>query len=195
MASPFAEDLRRNIDEQTRLTVPRALRLIWKSYGVRALLAYRLGRWLLGAAARPACWPLIPFGWVLYFLISRYVRLFFDIHLALSARIGGGLDIDHFGDIVVERCEMGPGCAIRQSVHIRPAAEGDGPVVGSNVWFGAHARVVGPFRVGDASTIGAGAVVKRDIPPRAFCVGDPARALWRNYDNKLLHSIYLYRGY
>jgi acetyltransferase-like isoleucine patch superfamily enzyme len=42
---------------------------------------------------------------------------------------------------------------------------------------------VGPYAIGDGSTIAAGAVVGRDLPGRSLCIGNPGRILSRNYDN------------
>jgi virginiamycin A acetyltransferase len=47
--------------------------------------------------------------------------------------------------------------------------------IGSRCWIGASAIVMA--NVGDGSTIGAGAVVVKDIPPGAVAVGNPARVI------------------
>ena len=47
--------------------------------------------------------------------------------------------------------------------------------IGSNCWIGAAAIVMAG--VGDGSTIGAGSVVTRPIPPRSVAAGSPARIL------------------
>ena len=117
-------------------------------------------------------------------MLSRYVRIAFDIRLHLSADIGPGLYIGHFGSIVLRKCVVGRHCSISQSTHLEPASEGEnGPTVGSRVWIGAHARVVGPYCIGDNCTISAAAVVRRDIPAGALCLGDPARVVAIDYDN------------
>jgi serine O-acetyltransferase len=50
-------------------------------------------------------------------------------------------------------------------------------IIGDNVAIGAHAVVLGPVRIGDGATVGAGAIVTRDVPPGTTVVGVPARAL------------------
>ena len=47
--------------------------------------------------------------------------------------------------------------------------------IGANCWIGAAAIVMAT--VGEASTVGAGAVVTKEIPPRVIAVGNPARVL------------------
>jgi serine O-acetyltransferase len=158
-------------------------RLYAENYGLQALLAYRLGRWLLHHKGF-RWWPLLPPGWIFYYLLSRYVRLAFDIHLELSADIGPGLYIGHFGGLHVRHCRIGANCSIGCLTKIAAAAAGPGPIVGDRVWLGASAQIVGPYRIGSDATVSAGAVVRGDIPDGALCMGNPARIVMRGYDNR-----------
>src|ERR1700740_2620193 len=134
-------DIRRCVPGD-RLTVAAALRAVGRNWGLQALLAYRLGAALTRAGRRWDWWALLLPGWPLYYLLSRYVRCAYDIRLELSADIGTGLYIGHFGNIVVRNCRLGECCSIAQSVHIEPASEaGPGPVIGQRAWIGAHARI------------------------------------------------------
>jgi acetyltransferase-like isoleucine patch superfamily enzyme len=47
-------------------------------------------------------------------------------------------------------------------------------VIGRNVWIGTHAVILPGVTIGDGAIIGAGAVVTRDVAPRAVVVGVPA---------------------
>lgn len=172
------------------LTPWRVLQGLVDNYGLQALLAYRLGRWLLATRWQFWWWPFWPFAWLFYYLLSRYVRLAFDIQLRLSAQIGRGFFIGHFGGILLQDCQLGNGCAIAQSVEIRPAADGHQPVIGNRVWIGAHAKIIGPYQVGSHSTISAGAQVRRNIPERTLCMGNPARIVMRDYDNQIMLRIH-----
>jgi serine O-acetyltransferase len=158
--------------------------LFLQNYGLQALGAYRLGRWLLRSHRDYYRWPLLPFGWLLYFLLSRYVRLVFGIHLELSADIGPGLYIGHFGGLRVRSCRIGANCSLGRLTDIGPAAGDRGPEIGDRVWIGAHVRIVGAYRIGSDATVSAAAVVLGDIPERALCMGDPARIVMRDYDNR-----------
>jgi len=179
----FLEDIRRHSRAQN-LTLLKSLKIVRADYGVQALLAYRLGRSLLRTGRKPYLWPLLIPGWPLYFLISRYVRLAFDIRLSLSADIGPGLYIGHFGGISLQRCQLGKQCSISQSVRIGPRGDSTGgPVLGNRVWVGAHSTIIGPYRVGNGSTVSAAATLQRDIPENTLCMGNPARVVMRDYDN------------
>ena len=49
--------------------------------------------------------------------------------------------------------------------------------VGANCFFGHGSQVLGNVRIGHGSVIGAGAVVREDIPPFSLVVGNPARII------------------
>jgi serine O-acetyltransferase len=49
-----------------------------------------------------------------------------------------------------------------------------GPIIGDNVRVGSGAKLLGPMRIGDGASIGANAVVTRDVPPMTTVVGIPA---------------------
>jgi serine O-acetyltransferase len=178
----FAADLRRCADiDQTRQEL---VLLFADNFGLHALLAYRLGRWLRRASSRYHLWPLLPFGWALYFVLRQLARTLFDIRLDLSADIGPGFYIGHFGAIRIRHCRIGANCSIGRLTNIAPEGTGPGPVIGDRVWIGAHAQIVGAWRIGSGSTIAAGAIVRRDIPEGALCIGNPARVVIPNYDNR-----------
>lgn len=47
-------------------------------------------------------------------------------------------------------------------------------IVGPNCFFGAGVRVVGRVKIGYGSTLGAGSLVNKDIPPFSMAYGSPA---------------------
>jgi len=182
MSGAFQADIKRCAESTRR---HRAFwRLCAENYGLQALFAYRLGRWLVRHNRHCLFWPVLPPGWILYYLLSRYVRLAFDIQLELSADIGPGLYIGHFGGLRVRACCIGANCSIGRLTDIVPGATGPGPVIGDRVWIGSNVRIAGPYRIGSDATVSAGSVVQGDIPEGSLCMGNPARIVMRNYDNR-----------
>jgi serine O-acetyltransferase len=181
MTAAFIADVRRCVDKYQGHTA--FARVVGSNYGLQALLAYRLGRWLLRAGCKYYLWALLPVGWPAYYLLSRYVRVAFGIRLELSADIGPGFYIGHFGAIRIRRCRIGANCSIGRLTDIAPATNGPGPVIGDRAWIGAHVQIVGSYRIGSGATVGAGAVVRGDVPDRALYLGNPGRVVMRNYDN------------
>jgi serine O-acetyltransferase len=60
--------------------------------------------------------------------------------------------------------------------------EGEMPVIEDNVFIGAGAKVLGPVRIGRGATVGANAVVTRDVPSHCTVVG-ANRILGTNEDS------------
>lgn len=186
MRGAFIEDIHRYVGIKRELTFRRAVSAVLHDYGLQALMGYRLGRFLLRARRKFHWWPLLPFGWLLYLLWSRFVRFSYDIRLHLNADIGPGLYIGHFGGMLVERCRLGKHCTISQSTRIHAGEAATGPVLGDRVWVGAHAQIIGPYAIGTGSTVSAAATVTRDIPESTLCMGNPARVVMRDYDNTVI---------
>lgn len=53
--------------------------------------------------------------------------------------------------------------------------------IGNDCWIGGSVVILGGCSIGDGSTIGAGAVVTKNVPPRQFWAGNPARFI-KNVD-------------
>jgi len=49
--------------------------------------------------------------------------------------------------------------------------------IGKNVWIPHHIMILPGVTIGDGSSIGAGAVVTKDIPPNCFAAGIPAKVI------------------
>ena len=176
-------DIRRCVGEHEAST-RRVLATVWEQMGLQAVLVYRLGRWLKDVGWQPLLWPLLPAGWLLYALGLVIVRYGYGIRLALSADIGPGFWVGHFGGIEVVNCRLGEHCSVGQHTRVGSTEDAEGPEVGDGVWIGAHARITGHIRIGSGSTVAPGARVTRDLPERALVVGDPGRVVFRGYDNR-----------
>jgi serine O-acetyltransferase len=97
--------------------------------------------------------------------------------IPLNSRIGGGLAMPHPDGIVIHsRAEIGPNCLIMHQVTIG-LNRGGTPRLGGRVDVGPGAKVLGPITVGEGASIGANAVVIRDVAPWSVVAGVPARQI------------------
>jgi serine O-acetyltransferase len=95
--------------------------------------------------------------------------------LYLNAReIGPGLFIQHGFATIVTAERVGANCWINQQVTIGFKDRTGSPVLEDDVTVSAGAKVIGPVTVGRGSTVGANAVVVRDVAPGTTAVGVPA---------------------
>lgn len=75
-------------------------------------------------------------------------------------------------------CVISHECRIGASVFLAPSVSIAGCVdVGDGVFFGINSTVLPRLKIGRWATIGAGAVVTRDVPEYAVVVGNPARVI------------------
>lgn len=99
-----------------------------------------------------------------------------DIHP--SAILGYGLRLPHpTGVVIHEDAVIGPDCMLMQQVTIGQMAGPGAPVIGSNVYVGAGAKILGSVIIGDGVRVGANAVVLNNLPAHCTAVGIPARVV------------------
>jgi len=96
--------------------------------------------------------------------------------IPLNSQIGGGLLLPHPNGIVIHHgARIGPNCLIFQQVTIGTrTGEIMLPVIGGRVDIGAGAKILGNVRIGDHASIGANAVVLKDVPAGKTAIGIPA---------------------
>jgi serine O-acetyltransferase len=119
-------------------------------------------------------------GWfTLARVISQITRFFTGIEIHPGAKIGRKLFIDHgMGVVIGETCEIGDNVTIYQGVTLGGTGKEKGkrhPTVGNNVIIASGAKVLGSFKIGDNSKIGAGSVVLQEVPPNSTVVGVPGK--------------------
>jgi len=82
------------------------------------------------------------------------------------------------GVVIGETCEIGDNVTIYQGVTLGGTGKDTGkrhPTIGNHVLIGSGAKILGPFKVGDNSRVGAGSVVLREVPENSTVVGVPGR--------------------
>ena len=110
----------------------------------------------------------------------RLIALFYppmDTLYIDALEIGGGLYIQHGFATMIAAKSIGENCWINQQVTIGYNGQGEPPVIGDNVTITCGAKVLGSIHVGDNFTVGANAVVSRDVPKHCIVGGVPAKIL------------------
>ena len=101
------------------------------------------------------------------------------IEIHPGATIGKGLFIDHGSGVIIgETAELGDNVTLYQGVTLGGTGKEKGkrhPTLGDNVMVSAGAKVLGSFKIGENSKIGAGSVVLKEVPPNCTVVGVPGR--------------------
>ncbi len=120
-------------------------------------------------------------------LISQKAARKTGIEIHPGATIGKGLFIDHGNGVIIgETTVIGDNCTLYQGVTLGGTGKEQGkrhPTLGNNVMVSAGAKVLGSFKIGDNSKIGAGSVVLEEVPPNSTVVGVPGRVVRRIDDN------------
>lgn len=127
--------------------------------------------------------------------LSLFVRWWTGIEIHPGAKIGKGFFIDHGAGVVIgETSVIGDNVTLYQGVTLGGTGKDKGskrhPTLGSNVFVGSGAKILGPITVGDNSRIGANSAVLKDVPANATVTGMRARIIKINgkrLDEKLLN--------
>jgi serine acetyltransferase len=184
--SSFLNTLRADVNRclaANATSVRHQLEAVCRNEGLQAVLVYRFGKLLVSKKRRAHLWPLLAFGWGAYALAALLMRRGYGIKVSLSADIGAGFWIGHFGGVEVVNCRLAERCSVGQHTKVGHPEQIDGPQIGDGVWIGAHAKIFGPVKVGAHATIAPGARVTKDVPRESLVVGDPGRIVSRRYDN------------
>lgn len=115
---------------------------------------------------------------------AKLLFWFFKIEISREAVIGPGLRLPHpMGLIIAPRVRIGPDCDLYADVRLVLAhGAKQGPQIGTHVFLGDGAKVVGHVNVGDHAVIGVSTVVTKDIPAHATAVGIPAKIINEHND-------------
>lgn len=123
-----------------------------------------------------------------HFFLARWIsqravrKTGIEIHP--GAVIGDNFFIDHGNGVIIgETAVVGNNVTLYQGVTLGGTGKEHGkrhPTIGDNVMISAGAKIIGSFKVGENSKIGAGSVVIEEVPPNCTVVGVPGRIVRRN---------------
>ncbi len=145
--------------------------------GIHAITLHRLAHWLWGHRLR----------WLARFVahISRFLT---GIEIHPGATIGRRFFIDHgMGVVIGETAVIGDDVTLYHGVTLGGTSWNKGkrhPTLENGVVIGAGAKVLGPITMGAGATVGSNAVVVRDVPGGATAVGNPARIIQGEQEQK-----------
>ncbi|HMO34539.1 MAG TPA: serine O-acetyltransferase, partial [Gemmatales bacterium] len=110
-------------------------------------------------------------------LFNKINTVFCNCIIGRGAQFGPGLVLIHATGIVINGTVQG-GNNIHLEHQVTIGAERrQAPVLGSDIFVGAGAKLLGSIHIGDGARIGANAVVVKDVPPHTTVVGIPAQVI------------------
>ena len=149
---------------------PGAFLKILMSDGTSAVILYRLSRFFRK----------LHLGFM-GFIFSELNRVLNGCVIGRDAQFGKGFVIMHpFGIVINSGVRGGDSIVIESSAVIGAARNGlpvKVPNLGSNIFIGSGAKILGDIRIGDNVKIGANAVVLKDVPGNSTAVGVPAKVV------------------
>ena len=154
----------------------------WKIclYGLRNP-GFHFSFWLRLSAHKGFFYPL---SRLCMFRLSRR----YGLQIAPQTRVGYGLYIGHgFGTIVNPTAVIGNNVNLSQFTTIG-SNKGRAAVIGDNVYVGPSVCIVENVSIGPDATIGAGAVVVKDVPANATAAGVPARVVSEHAPGRFVHN-------
>jgi serine O-acetyltransferase len=142
------------------------------SDGTSANLLYRLTSWFIKYKLAPLA------------LITLWLnRVINGCVIGAGAKFDQGFVIMHPVGVVINSKVSGGKNIIIESGVVIGDEKGQAPVLGSNIFIGAGAKIIGGISIGDNVKIGANAVVVKNVPNNSTAVGIPAKVIQKG-ENK-----------
>jgi len=163
------DDLREKARWCYRSDAPAAIARTLATDGTSAMILYRLMQ-----GARDA--RLVP----LELVFNKLNTVVNGCVIGRGTEFGPGFVIVHAQGIVINgQVRGGSNVHLEHQVTLGDNGAGACPVLGSDIYVGAGAKVIGPVAIGDGARVGANAVVVHDVEPETTVVGVPAKPVRR----------------
>jgi len=134
--------------------------------GTAGMILYRLMQW-------SRKYHLVP----LELLFNRLNGVFCSCIIGRGAEFGPGFVLLHSQGVVINgKVRGGSNLCLEHQVTIG-AERNQSPLLGSGVYIGCGAKILGAITIGDGARVGANAVVVHDVGAGATVVGIPARVV------------------
>jgi serine O-acetyltransferase len=121
------------------------------------------------------------FRWLFYKFLHRRYFYKYGFQIPLSTRIGKGLYITHFGNVVLhEDATLGDNCDLAHGITVGTTYRGQRkgcPTIGNKVWIGTGAVVVGKVTIGNNVLIAPNSYVNFDVPSNSIVLGNPGKII------------------
>ena len=142
-----------------RYSLPRTL----LTDGTSANVLYRFQEWCASWGGKPAGLPA--------HLLNKW---FNGCVMGIGSRFGPGFVLIHPVGVVVNASVRGGKDVWLESGVVIGDNRGRSPILGDGVFVGSGAKIIGGLTVGSGASVGANAVVLKDVPPDAVALGVPA---------------------
>lgn len=110
-------------------------------------------------------------------ILHRHYMFKYSLLIPSSTKIGYGLYLGHPSGIIINHTAIiGNNVNLSQFTTIG-SNEGKAAIIGDDVYIGPSCCLIEDVKIGAGVTIGAGAIVTKDIPEGAVAVGNPAKVL------------------
>ncbi len=173
MFNHFRADIRRQREYGIK---DSTLRLLVFNQGLWACACYRFGRHLQDHRLLPGFHQLVM---LFYHFWWKWVEITTGISISPDCRIGPGLYIGHFGNIILHSdVVLGERCNLSQGVTLGLASRKGSwgvPTVGNRVYIAPGAKVIGPIHLSDGTVVGANSVLIDNTAENEVWAGIPAK--------------------
>lgn len=109
--------------------------------------------------------------------VGRYTSIASNVSILLGANHKRGLITTY------------PRSLMNKNISQEETNEPGDVTIGSDVWIGHGATIIGPVVIGDGAIIGASALVIGDVPPYAVAGGVPAKILKYRFDEEKIEKL------